>query len=419
MNNGRAERPTRWAFILFLAAINMLAFMDRQVFALMIPAIQADIALSDFHLGLIGGLAFALVFSLFSFPLAWLADRFSRKGVIVGGLLFWSLMMAISGLARGFATLFAARMGVGAGEAALTPAAHSLIRSVTKPNDLSRAMALFGAGSAIGLGLAYLLGGQIYTLFAGFGDPDVLGLAPWQWVFISFAFPGLVLGVWLSRLKSPPKSVDETTPANQLPAWHPTGNGPLILLFAGIGCFSTAIHAFNTWLPAHFIRAFDWSIGDVGTTFSIIVVIGGLAGMFGTGWIGDRHFAKKGAPEALPIFMAIAALFAIPVLGLAALWPQAWMTIVVLFPAVTLTAVPAVLGPTLVQVIAPLDQRARYSAIYLISYTLIGSAFGPALVGLVSDSGIGLANAISVVASTGLVFAAGLFWLAARKFTSR
>jgi len=323
--------------------------------------------------------------------------------------------MALTAVVRGFGGLFLTRLGVGAGEASLTPAAHSIIRDVAHPDVLARAMAVFGTGSVLGLGAAYLMGGQLFAVFSEFGSQNLWGwtIAPWQMVFVAFAVPGLVLVGLLSMVREPQRRTHDlaSNTSNDVARKQAIRANPMALagLYVGIGFYSTAIHAFNAWLPSHFVRAFGWSIADVGLVFSGIIIVGGLIGMFASGFAGDRLGTGEIRAKILMRITGFSALVAIPILGGAALWSSAWATILILVPAVALTAVPAVLGPSVVQMVAPVSLRARYSALYLMSYTLVGVALGPALVGLVSDSGLNLAYAISLVATVSLSAAAFAF----------
>ena len=157
------ETPARgaWYAVIFLTLASSLSTIDRQILAMMIGPIRRDLLISDSQMGLLGGLAFTVLYCFAQVPLAWIADRGSRRRVITVGMFFWSLMTAACGTAQSFAALFAARMGVGLGEAALGPAAYSMLSDLFPRRLLPAAIGVFAAAPFIGVGLASLGGGQI------------------------------------------------------------------------------------------------------------------------------------------------------------------------------------------------------------------------------------------------------------------
>jgi len=194
--------------LLVLLLAYILSFVDRNVMAVLIGPIRADFDISDFQYSLLHGFAFSMFYIFLGLPIARLADRGSRKWVVTAGVLVWSVMTCLCGFARGFASLFLARVGVGVGEAALSPPAYSLLSDYFSEESLPRAMAVYTLGITIGGGLAYIIGGAVYDYFSQPGAvvPPLLGeLRPWQITFVIVGLPGVLLVALLAAMAEPPR----------------------------------------------------------------------------------------------------------------------------------------------------------------------------------------------------------------------
>ena len=166
------ERPSpvyAWYMTLLLMLLYMFSFLDRTIIVLLIEPIKRDLLLNDTQISLLYGLAFAVFYTFLGIPIARLADSKSRRSIIAVGVLFWSAMTVACGLAKSFGDLFAARIGVGAGEAALSPAAYSLISDSFPEEKRAKAMSVYTMGLYLGVGLAMLLGGQVIEFFDNIG----------------------------------------------------------------------------------------------------------------------------------------------------------------------------------------------------------------------------------------------------------
>ena len=187
----------RYVYEWYVVAICMVAyifsFVDRQILALMIEPIKHDLQLSDTQFSLLHGLAFSLFYAFMGMPIALLADRFSRPRIIAIGVAFWSLATAVCGLSRNFTQMFLARIGVGIGEAALSPATYSMLSDMFPREKLGRAVAIYSIGSFIGGGVAFLIGGYVIDLLKNLDSVTVplLGsMRPWQVTFFLVGLPG-------------------------------------------------------------------------------------------------------------------------------------------------------------------------------------------------------------------------------------
>ena len=209
-----AEKPYHPAYAWYVVAVLMLAyvcsFVDRQVLALMVPAVRRDLGISDTQMSLLMGLSFALFYSILGLPIGRLADRSSRRRIIVWGIAVWSVMTALCGAARNYWQLFLARMGVGVGEAALSPPAYSLIADYFPKDRLGTAIGVYSLGIYLGSGLAMMLGGWVTGRVAAAAMwtlPLIGEVRPWQAVFFVIGLPGLLLALWVGTLREPARAV--------------------------------------------------------------------------------------------------------------------------------------------------------------------------------------------------------------------
>src|SRR5262245_19033979 len=187
LDDARGSSRYAWYVTGVLMLAYMFSFLDRQILNLMIGPIKRDLAITDHEFALITGGAFGLFYTLMALPLGWLADRFSRKWIITFGITAWSLMTAICGLSRSAMQLFFARVGVGIGEATLSPSTYSMLADYFDKQRLPRAMSVYTVGLFMGAGLALIVGGEVVTAIEKrppFVLPGYGPLHAWQLVFI-------------------------------------------------------------------------------------------------------------------------------------------------------------------------------------------------------------------------------------------
>ncbi len=193
-----------WYALGVLFLVYLANFVDRQILSILANDIKADLGLTDADLGFLYGTAFAVFYALFGIPLGRLADGWSRTRLLAAGLALWSLMTALSGLARNGATLAAARVGVGVGEATASPCAYSLISDWFPQRLRATALAIYSSGLFVGSGLSLLIGGLIVQTWNEAWPTDApFGLAGWQAAFLAVGLPGLVLALWVLSLREP------------------------------------------------------------------------------------------------------------------------------------------------------------------------------------------------------------------------
>lgn len=188
-----------------LVLVYVLNFLDRQIITILAEDIRADLGIDDSDIGFLYGTAFAIFYAVFGIPLGRLADVWNRRSLIALGLGFWSLMTAVSGMARSFGQLATARVGVGVGEASATPAAFSMLSDSFPARARATVLAIYSSGIYIGAGLGLLIGGQIVDRWNAAFAPGTapLGLAGWQAAYLFVGLPGLLLAVWVRTLREP------------------------------------------------------------------------------------------------------------------------------------------------------------------------------------------------------------------------
>jgi len=200
-----------------LVLVYVVNFLDRQIITILAEDIKADLGVTDAQIGFLYGTAFAVFYAIFGIPLGRLADVWNRRTLIATGLAFWSLMTALSGFARGFPGLAAARIGVGVGEASASPAAFSMLADSFPPRRRATVLAIYSSGIYLGGGLGLMIGGQVVDRWNAAFPPGTapLGLAGWQAAYLLVGLPGLLLAIWVRTLREPVRGAADgllTTP---------------------------------------------------------------------------------------------------------------------------------------------------------------------------------------------------------------
>jgi len=382
-----AEGRAWWAvFVLFLAYT--LSYIDRMIISLMVEPLRVDLGLSDTQISLLQGLAFAIFYTTMAIPIATLADRRSRTIVVSLGIGFWSAMTAACGLAGNFWQLFLARMGVGVGEATLSPATFSLIADLFPEDKRGRAMAVFSSGVSVGGGLAFIIGGLIIgfaTASGGYETPFGT-VRSWQLVFLILGPPGLLLALLALTIPEPRRRTPTASAVAGAPlrAFLVREWLTLTLLFVGNGISGMIMTALLSWAPTFLIRTYGVAPAGAGQMLGIGLLILGPIGAIAGGAVSDR-WTRSGATNAslrvVAIGIALMALFgaAAPLMP-SALGASAMFSLAFMFGA---AAYPP--GAVAVQKLAPAPFRARVAALYMFVVTVLSLALAPTAVALLTD----------------------------------
>ena len=364
--------------IVILAIVYMFNFVDRQILAILLPAIKAEFDVGDAYLGFLTGTVFALFYVTLGIPIARYAETCNRRNLIAAAVALWSAMTAVSGFASNLVHLTLARIGVGVGEAGCSPPAHSMIADYYPPHERSAAMGIYTVGISVGIMLAYLGGGWIV---------ENLG---WRAAFIAVGAPGLLVALLVRfTLVEPVRGASENrTPGENPPQLIEVGRflrerRSFFHMAVGAGLSSLVGYSVINFMPSYVGRSFGVGMLEVGRWLGLILGIAGGAGFFFGGFMADR-FGRSGQRRAL-VFIAITGLITTVLMSfmfLASTWQLALLFFII--PAATNNVY---LAPilSLTQGLVSLRMRATASALVLLIINIIGLATGPWITGIISD----------------------------------
>jgi MFS family permease len=425
-----ADRATAaaWYAAVFLTIAASLSTIDRQVLSLMIGPIKRDLGITDTQMGLLGGLAFTLLYTLCTLPAAWLADRGSRRAVVSGAMLLWSAMTASCGLAHRFVTLFIARMGVGVGESALSPASYSMLSDHFPKRSLPMALGLLNAAPFLGVGLANILGGalvQHFEIAPPIALPVIGVLRSWQFTFILLGLPGILMAL-LGRLTlEEPARRGRAVEDSHVPltlaqvAGFVAGRGRFLgLMFVAYICLSIQGWGLFFWVVEFLVREHGVPRAEVGLIYGSMAMILGFAGAILSGALAAR-LLKRGHADILMKLVLAAVAVLTPIAIVMPLAPEAWQIFALLIPVTLLMGCPGGLGTTALQFIAPNELKGRIIALYMLVVNCISLTFGPFLGGLISDrifGGKSLGGSLTLMASVNYPIALVCLILCLRPF---
>lgn len=362
-----------------LSASYVVNYLDRYVLSMLAGPIKAELGISDGAMGILLGPAFALLYTGLGLPVAWLADRSSRRNLIALGMAAWSAFTAFSGLARSFVEIALARFGVGIGEAAGAAPAHSLIADYFPPERRATALSIFQMGVPIGQMLGTVIGG---LLVAPLG---------WRRVFLIVGLPGLAIALLIRlTLREPQRTaparslsfgnalgglVDSVSVLMRIPTFVAIALGGMFASMAGTG--------FGFWLPQMFVRSHRMSLAEFGMQYGIVSGAAGVAGTLIAGMLADR-LARADARWRLRVAAASVAL-SMPLLIAICAVPNPKIAVLISIPSGVLGAGYAPVLFAIAQSLAPARVRAVTSSVLILFITGGGMLVGPWLIGALSD----------------------------------
>jgi predicted MFS family arabinose efflux permease len=367
--------------LILLMLVSMFNYVDRTILSILQEPVKADLGLSDTQLGLLTGLAFALLYATLSLPIARLADRFNRRNIITAALATWSGMTMLCGAAGSFLSLFIFRVGVAVGEAGSVPASHSIIADYFPPARRATALATWGLALPAGLMFGYAAGGWIAT---------ALG---WRLAFAVIGGTGLLLApIFLWMVREPqrrfgkvqlPADAAETVPMREALAilWRLR---TYRYMLAGATLHAFAQYALMNWTAPFYLRVHELSLAQVASMLALVNGLGGGIGIYLGGWLSDRLGARR--PAARVWLSAVAMLLMVPFTLGQLLAGSTTISIALAFASTTLMFFyygPIVAVPQ--SLVAP-RMRALTSAVTLLVFNLFGLGLGPLVVGMLSDA---------------------------------
>lgn len=406
----------RFLVLALLFVVYAFNFIDRQILGILVPAIKADLGFTDTELGWLGGPAFAIFYTALGVPIAWLADRSNRVWIMTIALTVWSAFTAVCGLAQNFAQLFAARIGVGVGEAGGVAPSYSLIADYFPPRERARAFAIFSFGIPIGSAAGIVIGGVLATQL------------DWRIAFIVVGVAGIAIApIFRLVVREPKRGRYDGQPESQEPASFARSASLLMakpsywLLSFGAASSSIMGYGIFFWMPSFLVRSYGFSVEQVSLYYGAILLVGGVAGVWLGGALADAMGKAKRSRYAL--IPAAAFVLTLPCYIAGLLSPSPLIAFILFLPPTALGLV--WLGPviTAVQHLAPSNARTTASALFLFINNLIGLGLGSLLIGALSDALSAQFGdeslRYSILAGAGFYVLAALFMAAASRFLAR
>lgn len=412
-------RPWRaWSMVSILALMLVLSFIDRLSLTVLVGPVKHDLHLSDTQIGLLLGTAFGVFYSTVGLPLGYLIDRYDRRNLLVGGVVIWSLMTILSGFAQDFTTLFIGRMGVGFGEAVLTPAAYSLIKDSFPEHRRGRAYGLYLFGASVGTGAALVVAGSLSRAFEGVHLDFLTVLAhrsAWQYVLIVIGLAGIPVAASGLLIREPARQSVEGLEAARLSAVlkHARANrriyAPLLVVYAVWG---VCIFSYGAWVPTAIGRAWNLPATVVGSKYGFITIcLAPLAAVAFSQLFDSLTKARRA--QTISVCAGVACmLIAVPTaLGPLAITPAlTWVCLGLnIFFAM---GVQLALALVLAQV-TPSRMIGKLSACCFLCLNLLGLGFGPASIALLAGrfgaSPNSIGHALSLVVGAGWLVVGVLF----------
>lgn len=370
-----APAPSAYSYyvLLMLGLVNMLNYVDRNILSVLITPIKDEFQVSDEAMGLLTGLAFMVVHSLFGLPLARLADRTTRRTVIAVGVAVWSAMTAVMGLASSFGQLLFLRMGVGIGEAAGAPPSHSLLSDYFPPERRATALSLFGMGIYAGTMFGYFAAGSLGEQFG------------WRYTFVVVGIPGLALAALVgATVREPVRAAPAADESILFVLRYLLSKPAFVFLMIAASFHATAAYAAIIWTPTFYGRVHGMTLSQIGLWLGLVSGVGGAIGALGGGLLSDR--LGRSDKRWYAWLASIVALLAAPLSLVAYLLtdtPRA--SLFAYFGFILLIG--AYNGPlhAMNQFLAKPRMRSTSVAIQLLIVNLVGGAIGPWAVGRACD----------------------------------
>ncbi|MBB6489316.1 MFS transporter [Rhizobium lusitanum] len=410
MPSPKSMVPSYTLGVLTIAYI--LSYLDRQILGLLVEPLRQDLHLTDLQIGLLQGFTFAIVLAASGLPLGRWVDTGNRVRIAAIGIAFWSIMTAACGFAGSFEALLLCRAGVALGEAALAPAAYSLISDLFPMRRRGFAIGVFSSGAYIGAGLSLVLSATVLHQFLRAESllqiPGIQHV--WQIVFVVVGIPGIAVALWVASLREPQRqsgSAPSTIPgAPEIRAYYADNRVQFASLYLCLAFAAIEAYSYSAWVPSVLIRTFQMPPTDVGFVLGPLFIASSVSGLIFGATLGDS-LVRRGIAAARPMLMCSGALAASLFTAALPFAPSLNAALTLISIATFLSTIIVANGPPALQDITPARMRGVTSAIGVMIVTLIGMGLGPTLVGFVSQTIIGdpkaIGIAVSIVSTIGLV----------------
>ncbi|MFT7219079.1 MAG: MFS family permease [Candidatus Azotimanducaceae bacterium] len=384
------SRRYAWFVVFVLIIASLIAFIDRQVVAIVVEPMKEDLGVGDTEIGWLYGV-FALFYAFAAIPIATLADTKSRKHIIAVGIFLWSLMTIACGLTRGYWEIFIARIGVGVGEATLSPSTTSLIGDYFPRKDIPLALSIFQTGPIIGTGIAFIIGGVVLDMVEN-ADPLVLpffgALKPWQQIFVYVGVPGLILAAFFLLIKEPLRRPSLAPPTQksstaQLLDFYRENRRTIIFHHLGFVSLILTGYAFVFWSVTFFVRIHNVPASEASQMFGWIFVFFGAMGPLLIAFIAKK-LTDRGHKDANITAGMIGGMLTIPTVLMIQFAPNVTWAYILYAPALLAVNSPFGMAAGSLPVITPPHLRARVAAVYMLTGAT-GMMFGPPMAGAFNE----------------------------------
>ena len=376
----------------------------------MVGPIKRDLGgISDTQVSLIMGFAFALFYTLMTYPAGRITDRYNRKNLMTAGIAGWSFMTMLCGAANQYWQLFMARMGVGVGEATLGPASNSALADYFPPERLPIAIGIVASAPFIGQGLANIAGGPLIDYLEATPNyvVPVLGeIYSWQMVLMIVGAPGLLIALAVWFLIEPERKNKQREDSNSVPlseVWDfiLTRKHFFFFVFLGYLCLATQGWSLFSWLVEYFVRNHGWSRTEIGLSYGSIALTLGIAGSVAGGLFASRMI-RRGTLDATLRVVLYSTIALFPLAAFLTIVPNPYLALAMLVPVTFCMAMPPGLIIATLQTVSPNELRGQMVAFYLIAVNFLSYSFAPSLPAVISDfvfeTEQGLGQAISLLA---------------------
>ena len=388
-----------WYVVGVLTLVYIFSFIDRQILTLLVAPLRRDFQINDTQVSLLMGPSFAAFYTLCGIPFGRLADSKSRRTLIAIGFVIWSVMTALCGIAENYTQMLLFRLGVGVGEATLSPAAFSLITDYFRKERLATAISVYSMGIYVGAGLASVLPGILLTFISAqdtWSLPLVGATRSWQVIFFIVGLPGILFALLLYTVKEPLRRGQkvvrladgtrqkEEVPAREVLSYILKNKQTFIYHSLGFGFIALATQAGGWWIPTYLARNHGWEIAKAGIVVGSILATSGTAGIVVAGrisdWLSERGY--QDAPMRVGMF---AALLLLPTIIVFYLAPSGNIAAALYVILAFFASAPFGVAPAAIQQFMPNAMRGQASAIYIFTVNVIGLCCGPPTVALMTE----------------------------------
>ncbi len=401
--------PYAWLVLGLLTLIYISSFVDRQIIAVLAPSIQDELSLSNFQVGILYGTAFSFIYALCGIPMGRLADIYSRKLMIIAGLVVWSLMTVISGFATSLTFLIVARFFVGISQSALSPAVYSLLSDYFKPEQRGTVFSIYAAGIFIGIGISFLVGGGIAEAY------------DWRTSLMAVGAPGLLIAAvaWFV-IKEFPRGITQSSNNKRYDTEQSFGDVVRYIIRKKTVCYHFLGFSFMAFTGYTILGFVGTVLTDIHEAGSLIPQYGWFMMATGLSVMASGRAADWLAKKIEPLYRfvpgIVAALGCLPFYYFGLFAESAMTALVLIGLANIISSSYNGIAAAILQYLVKPNMRALASGLYLFVISVVGFGIGPPLTGWLMDTiftgDYGAAKALMIVFTCCGTFATFFFWKA-------